>query len=109
MESREEETKRWSDPMFDVEFDLVDVLTGGDAANAVESGGYVSIVSQHGSCPSCVLSRHDWLNWAKCECAQARTDFSDLILKHENPDAVYGQEVVPSPAWSSEGTLQMLG
>ena len=45
VESREEETKRWSDPMFDVEFDLVDVLTGGDAANVVESGGYVSIVS----------------------------------------------------------------
>jgi hypothetical protein len=78
-----------------VEADVVDVISGGDAANAIESGGYVSITSQHGSCPCCELGRADWLKWAKCDAAQLRNDFRDLILKHEDPDAVHGREVVP--------------
>ena len=74
---------------------MVDVFGGGDAANAVEIGGYVSIVSQKGGCPHCEAGREKWLDWDYCERKTLRNDFRDLILSHEDPDAVHGREVVP--------------
>ena len=58
-------------------------------------GGYVSIVSQKGGCPHCEAGRKDWLNWDKCARKSVRCDFRDLILKHEDPDAIHGRVVVP--------------
>ena len=95
VESRAEETERWSGLFDGIESDLVDVFGGGDAANAVEMGGYVSIVSQKGSCPHCEAGRCDWLKFDLCKRKTVRCDFRDLILSHENPDAVHGREVVP--------------
>ena len=57
VETRAEETERWSGLFDGIEADLVQVFGGGDAANAVEMGGYVSIVSQKGSCPHCEAPR----------------------------------------------------
>ena len=96
VESREEETERWSGLFDDIESDLVEVLGGGDAANAVEMGGYVSIVSQKGSCPHCEAPRSKWLKWDECKRLTVRNDFRDLILSHENPDEVHGRVVVPA-------------
>ena len=93
--TREAETERWSGLFDDIEADLVDVIGGGDAANAVEMGGYVSIVSQKGGCPHCEAGREKWLDWDYCANKTVRTDFRDLLLKHENPDAVHGRVVVP--------------
>ena len=80
---------RWSGLFDDIQQDIVEVYGGGDAANAVEMGGYVSIVSQKGGCPHCEAGRKDWLNWDKCARKSVRCDFRALILKHEDPDAIF--------------------